>query len=323
MRIFPLAIFTLVAVQSVQGDSNVGQDMFKQRIVGGDKVNSSTKYPYMVTWGGNCGGSLIAPDLVLTAAHCDVPTDKILFGGLSFLDREAFTQAKIKERILHPMYDYRLFDFDFQLLRLEEKVNVTKFPVVELDNGESDLSGGRDVVTMGWGRTSDGGDFSDDLLEVELDIVSSKECKKAYENEDQEGITPRMLCASRENNDSCDGDSGGPLIDKETGVQIALVSNGVGCGDPDYPGVYAKVASVIGWIKKYMIGDPIDDSCVKCKDFLASGIKRCKKACNGDKQCKKSCNIYFGGKGVGKGKFGGKSCNLSTQAACEEAGYCQ
>jgi len=70
-------------------------------------------------------------------------------------------------------------------------------------------------------------------------------------------------------------------------------------------------------------GNCTTDSCVKCKHYLTSGIKRFKRACNGDKECKKSCNIYVGGKGVGKGEFGGKSCNVSTQAACEEAGHCQ
>lgn len=63
-------------------------------------------------------------------------------------------------------------------------------------------------------------------------------------------ITAGMLCATASNpvRDSCQGDSGGPLVVQ--GVLVGLVSWGMGCADPNYPGVYTKVSHYASWIGK-------------------------------------------------------------------------
>ena len=62
-----------------------------------------------------------------------------------------------------------------------------------------------------------------------------------------------MVCAARDGIDSCQGDSGGPLIIKgaiaSADVQVGIVSWGIGCADPSYPGVYARVSEKIDWIQ--------------------------------------------------------------------------
>ena len=87
----------------------------------------------------------------------------------------------------------------------------------------------------------------------------------------------RMMCASRLNKDSCHGDSGGPLIDKETGVQVGIVSWGEKCADINLPGVYARVSKAYSWIQQYV--DLWEGAELKC-DTITSN-----KGCNNFEGC--------------------------------------
>jgi hypothetical protein len=91
--------------------------------------------------------------------------------------------------------------------------------------------------------------LSDTLQKVDIYPVDSNTCIRQY----RFGaiIDPAtMLCASHPlpDHDSCSGDSGGPLLDKATGTQVGIVSFGVGCGDPNFPGVYTRVSAYTNWI---------------------------------------------------------------------------
>merc|ERR1712210_94155 len=94
--------------------------------------------------------------------------------------------------------------------------------------------------------------------EVDVQVISNSECNAAYG-----GITDNMLCAQDASgnggSDACQGDSGGPLVscgeDSNCGTNpgqnydlIGIVSFGVGCGRPDFPGVYARVTAARAWI---------------------------------------------------------------------------
>ena len=212
-----------------------------ERIVGGNPVNTNKTYPWMVDAGG-CGASLVAPNVVLTAAHCG-PISSVRIGRYDkSAQNENYESFVVIENLYHPNYNGDTsIDYDYLLLRLYGKSSYT--PVV-LDNGEVPLTAGNDVIAIGWGTTSSGGSASDILLEVELDLTSTASCQNVY------SISDRMVCASRDGKDSCQGDSGGPLIDKATSKQIGVVSFGSGCAQPGYPGVYAKVQDQIGWINE-------------------------------------------------------------------------
>ena len=217
------------------------------RIVGGVEVDPPGKYPYMAH-NYYCGASLIAPNVLLSAAHCAGLINNVQIGrhnlGNYTEDYEYFT---IAEEVPHPNYNDYTLDYDYMLMRLN---GVSSATPVELDNGEVSLDSERDAVVMGWGTTSFGGSTSDVLLEVEVDLYSQSECQAAYN--DGETITDRMVCAARDGKDSCQGDSGGPIIDKVSGKQIGVVSWGYGCADESYPGVYAKVQDQIDWINGYI-----------------------------------------------------------------------
>eukprot|EP00091_Calanus_sinicus_P001430 TRINITY_DN11413_c0_g1_i1.p1 TRINITY_DN11413_c0_g1~~TRINITY_DN11413_c0_g1_i1.p1 ORF type:complete len:102 (-),score=14.68 TRINITY_DN11413_c0_g1_i1:29-334(-) len=90
-------------------------------------------------------------------------------------------------------------------------------------------------------------------MEVNVTTMTNTVCNEIYEGD----ILDSMLCAMGYEKDSCHGDSGGPLLTWEPGHYysvIGVVSWGVGCADPDYPGVYARVTEVLPWIQKLIRG---------------------------------------------------------------------
>lgn len=201
-------------------------------IVGGTEAPTG-RYEYQVVYltnsGGMCGGSLIAPDVVLSAAHCLEEGDSIPRVYINIRDiteplQDGEEMINVEEAVLHPDYDDTTKENDVMILKLESPS--TKQPVA-YDNGNADTSEGDPVTVMGFGTTSSGGSSSDVLLEVEVDIVSNEKCNAQYGGS---GITSNMMCAAREGKDSCQGDSGGPLIikgsDAASDMQVGVVSFG-------------------------------------------------------------------------------------------------
>jgi len=108
------------------------------------------------------------------------------------------------------------------------------------------------VTVAGWGLLSDGGKTPDSLREVDLEVIWMKECREDFKYNKQD-ISSRMLCTFRDKNrDACQGDSGGPLTrfndTRNRYEQVGVVSWGIGCASPKYPGVFVKLSHYLVWI---------------------------------------------------------------------------
>ncbi|KAJ8363226.1 hypothetical protein SKAU_G00120570 [Synaphobranchus kaupii] len=89
------------------------------------------------------------------------------------------------------------------------------------------------------------------LQKVGVPLISEDVCNRSYGYK----ITPRMLCAGFHDGgkDACQGDSGGPLVCQEASGRwflAGVVSWGIGCGRPNYYGVYTRITKLTGWIEE-------------------------------------------------------------------------
>jgi trypsin len=200
------------------------------RIVGGTEVTPHT-YEWMVGFNG-CGGSLVAPNKVLTAAHC-MFTDNwatvayVNWHNSSVYDPSITDVLEIDYAVNHPYYDADTTNWDFAVVTLKSN---SRYEPVVLDFDTTDVgegaSAGENLIAMGWGTTESGGDPSSVLLEVTVPAVSTSDCQTNYGSD----IVPEsMLCAGEMGKDSCQGDSGGPLVRASDLRQVGVVWWGVGC----------------------------------------------------------------------------------------------
>ncbi|XP_048000563.1 trypsin-7-like isoform X2 [Leguminivora glycinivorella] len=222
----------------------------KFRIVGGKSIDIKDA-PYQVLYGEYCGGTLIAPEWVLTAAHCREKETFVLVGSTF---RSLAVRYNICAHFTHPLWTMNNklhpHDWDFQLVLLEKPVPTTPMSRPIAIGRLTDVVPGAMVAVSGWGHTTyKKSAMQDHLRRVHVPIIPDEICK-ILPNVNYHNITDRMFCAGFLNGtkDSCQGDSGGPVI--YNGKLIGLVSFGVGCALPDQPGVYSRIPYVRDWIRE-------------------------------------------------------------------------
>jgi secreted trypsin-like serine protease len=237
------------------------------RIVGGNATDNG-KYPWQAlvlaeTSEGTalCGGSLIHPLIVITAAHCLVGEDGAPHPGLSAATVEVHlgrTQLfsggephQAFEIYWHPNYNPEANEpngsvNDVAFISLD---TATEFPRIQLAGPTERAlwTPGRDAYVSGWGTTSEGGDVSAVLKEARVPIIDDATCGQPGINGSFGFVAEVMVCAGflAGGTDSCQGDSGGPLQSPIDGGGFRLtgvVSWGIGCARANKPGVYSRIA---------------------------------------------------------------------------------
>lgn len=251
------------AAATLEASANV-RDNLRRTIVGGG-VADPDRYPYYVRldYDGyvGCGATLVARDLILTAAHCvhdeDLDTSSIVAVRTASGETEERTVVRL---FPHPAYDDPSNRYDVAIVQMNEPFTSATFVQLATTNhsewaSQQQLS--TNVTVIGFGVTAEDAEVSDVLREAELQVVPDKACQDGYHGDSIH--PPSMMCAAPTNNRQgpCYRDSGGPLLlfgdqdDFENDLQVGIVSfGGDVCAHPRQPSVYVDVANVESWVRR-------------------------------------------------------------------------
>lgn len=230
------------------------------RIIGGSVVPKG-RYPYLVTLFYKdsigyltqvCGGSLISPNHVLTAAHCVANTHVVVTGLHDYrnVPTQSYERYDVKDNsiLVYPTFTSQNLDGDLAIIVLNTP---SRFAPIALNFDDLTPKSAQDMTIMGWGYRENK-ETTSVPYETVVRHVDTAVCRYRWGDS---YIKPRMVCAAgRDGGDTCQGDSGGPLIVKgraSDGSQDTLVgatSWGAECADNYYPGVYARVSECADWI---------------------------------------------------------------------------
>ncbi|EDW97057.1 chymotrypsin-2 [Drosophila yakuba] len=239
----------------------------QERVVGGYDVPEDEYVPYQVsmqflTRSGKmrhfCGGSLIAPNRVLTAAHCvngqNASRISVVAGIRDLNDSSGF-RSQVQSYEMNENYQ-ELVTSDIAILKIDPPFELDEKRVSTIDVSGSDTVGAdQEVLLTGWGSvfhfgTGPFAKYPTVLQKLTYKTLSNSKCKETMTQ-----LTDTEICAlERFGKGACNGDSGGPLVMKsgESYKQVGVVSYGTAFCASNNPDVYTRVSMFDGWIKERM-----------------------------------------------------------------------
>ncbi|XP_067637176.1 collagenase isoform X2 [Eurosta solidaginis] len=254
----------MVLLVSVKAYTHINPGHIQNRIISGTPA-ALGQFPWQVILKLDpdddllCGGSIIAPTWVLTAAHC---TDKqqsmfLIFGTIIFDNPNAVNMTST-QFFEHPNYNPQNLNNDVSLIRLPASLSFSKSvqPIQLVPSSYANFNFiGQVAVIAGFGYTDDYNlEFSNLLLYAYVDIISNSECASKLGDS---VVISSTLCAKGENGTNmsiCSGDSGGPLVTKSLGgawMQIGVnsfVAEDM-CSE-GLPSGYARITSFLGFVSQ-------------------------------------------------------------------------
>lgn len=273
-RLRLLILFAVLAVLPVLAAAATAAAP-QTRIVGGAPV-AIAEMPWIVyletdvgrndSW--SCGGTIVGPHFVLTAAHCVIDKGAVIrpsqltgVAGRADLRGSDGTQFAVTRIVVHPGYDRsRAVEGgpnDAALLWTDVDLPYPVLPLATTADAAA-YAAGASARIAGWGLTSGTGSGSDLLLSATVPIVSDADC--ALRDQVSLAEAQAMVCAGYVEGgiDTCQGDSGGPLtVVSGAGATIlaGIVSWGYECAAANRPGLYTRVALLTGWLTPLLAGD--------------------------------------------------------------------
>lgn len=243
------------------------------RIVGGDNSEFG-EWPWQISlqqrkarsYLHKCGGAILNENWAITAAHCveNVASSDLLLRMGEFdliLDSSQEPQGHVNRKVdivvIHPNFDPKTFEYDLALLKFYEPIEFTSNVIpICTPEADQDLDGKTAWVT-GWGRLSEGGKIPSILQEVSLPIINNDNCEAMFLEAGSKQYIPyyTFICAGYKQGgkDSCEGDSGGPMVVQRQDGRFMLTgisSWGIGCGEKYQPGVYTRISEFSEWIEQ-------------------------------------------------------------------------
>ncbi|MFJ9715537.1 S1 family peptidase [Streptomyces sp. NPDC101213] len=217
-----------------------------QPVVGGT-TTTTTAYPFMMqitdaSQNQFCGGTLVSPTKVVTAAHCmagETTGSVRVVGGRTYLSGTNGTVSRVSRIWVDPGYTDATNGDDVAVLTLSTSMPYTTAPYVT-SSQTGVYAAGTTARVLGWGTTSANGSSSNQLRTATVPIVSNSSCASSYGSD---FVASDMVCAGYTSGgvDTCQGDSGGPLL--IGGVLAGITSWGEGCAQAGYPGVYTRLTT--------------------------------------------------------------------------------
>ncbi|KAK3088468.1 hypothetical protein FSP39_019573 [Pinctada imbricata] len=237
------------------------------RVVGGSQADPN-EWPWQVslqrrgffnTYSHICGGSLIAPNYVLTAAHCVDGSSQNSMRIVAGLHRQSVTSGatghSISKIIMHPDYDSNGAGFpnDIALLKLSGDVANNKAEIISLPRGTDGFLENPDCWITGWGKTSASSGTAEVLMEAQMDVIDNGDCASKWRGITGAAILDTHICIEAEGKSSCNGDSGGPLVCRVNDKYVLAGATSWGITTCEgYPSVYVRVGKFLDWIQETM-----------------------------------------------------------------------